>query len=68
MYPPASAKAPVLALKAVQSFGKEDDDHKEEEEHAGGHAHDHAHDLKLGHHLVTASALVPDVILHVAPG
>lgn len=68
MWAPAFAKALVLVLEAVQPFGKEYDDHEKEKKPTGGDAHDHAHHLELGDHLVTTCAFVPDVVLHIAPG
>lgn len=64
---PASAEALVLVLEVVQPLGEEHHDHEEEEEHQRGHAHHHAQHLELGDGPVAARALVPDVVLHVAP-
>lgn len=64
---PASAEAPVLVLEVVQPLGKEHHNHEEQEEDQRGHAHHHAQHLKLGDGPVAACALVPDVVLHIAP-
>lgn len=64
---PASAEALVLVLEVVQPLGEEHHDHEEQEENQGGHAHHHAQHLELGDSPVAARALVPDVVLHVAP-
>lgn len=64
---PASAEAFVLILEVVQPLGKEHHDHEEKEEDQRGHAHHHAQHLKLGDGPVAACALVPDVVLYIAP-
>lgn len=64
---PASAKALVLVLEVVQPLGKEHHDHEEKEEDERSHAHHHTQHLELGDGPVTACALVPDVVLHIAP-
>lgn len=64
---PASAEAFVLILEVVQPLGKEHHDHEEKEEDKRGHAHHHAQHLKLGDGPVAARALVPDVVLYIAP-
>ena len=64
---PAFAKALVLIFEAVQPLGKEYNDHEEEEEHKGGHAHHYTHHLELCDCPITTRAFVPDVVLHIAP-
>lgn len=62
---PALAQLLVLRLEHVELLGKADDDHEEQQDHQSRGSHSETHHLELGHHRLAASALVPDVVLHV---
>ena len=61
------AKLAVLCLEQVELLGEEHRHHEEQEQHEGGRANGHTHHLEVGDDGLAAHALVPDVVLCVAP-
>ena len=64
---PAFAQLLVLRLEHVELLGEAHHDHEEQEDDQGRGPHGQTQHLELSHHRLTASPLVPDVVLDVAP-